>query len=190
MIYTVHSNPASIMAFTVGIIALLILLLFITVMVIFIYQLSRALNEDFKNKTRNYVLTFLGIVILGFMYLAANSGIQMYRAKHHLGQALVAVNTQDLSHVQSIVYMKNGKFAYVQIDEPMKQLRGRYTMRNDTIFMHDLKKKKNIDQFYTFGIVEGDPNTPDNQLLLYTNNQDTIPLKMSINFIEPSRLKE
>ncbi len=170
--------------------ASLILVLICMIIVVFIFQLNRALKENYKNKSRNYVLIFLGIIVFGIIYSAAKPGIQKYITNLHLGQALVAVNTQDIMHVQSIVYMKNGKFAYVQIDEPMKQLRGRYTMRNDTIFMHDLKKKKNIDQFYTFGIVEGDPNTPDNQLLLYTNNQDTTPLKMSINFIEPSRLKE
>lgn len=185
MLYLVRENPIpSILAFTVSLTTILILLLVITITVVFIYQLRKAIDENFVKKSRNVVLGILGSIILLFFYQVMVAGQRFYKAKKERGIVLVAIKSDNNSCLESLVLSRNGKFDYYNLCDNNSENNGNFTIKQDTIFLHDIKK---YTDFYEFAIIEKSSNKIDDNLMLYKNKKDKNPFKMDISTNETAK---
>ena len=171
-------------ALIMSIVAILAILLIVSVVFFFIYQLRKAISEDFKSRGRNVAVGILGLATGYILYAMISFGFIAYKAKHKIGYKVQAYNMENMSCVEAIIFFEKGEFTHKKICDKKESYKGKFTIEGDTIFIHDVKLKRKSGSFYEYAIIgkkQGDDKAP---LTFYKNSLDNNPRKFDIEYID------
>lgn len=155
-------------------IVVILFLLFATLGIALFYHIIKSISEEFKSKSRNILLLILTLVI----------GLTIYKPFGLVnfdkieGKNLFIAYAEGSANCMTTLKLKEkGKFIEKIGCFGVSITKGTYALKNDTIWFSNILKGKG---YYKFGVIMSLKNNEE-KVLLYHNENDTIPLNLLVS---------
>ncbi|MFT3919554.1 hypothetical protein [Cloacibacterium sp.] len=153
--------------FTIPIFIILFILFFLLLLEL-IRQIYISIRDKFTEKRRNYLLTFM-FIILTLIFIKPRGIINFEKLE---GENVYFAQAEGVANCTSTLKLKKtNKFIYESICFGMEKTKGNYIIKNDSIYFKNFNKNK--FQF-NFGIING------NSIKLYRYKNDKNPFIIPI----------
>lgn len=161
--------------------ALALIIVFLVLLIAVLKQMYLTIRERFKNKHR-IILIFVMLLVLLLTVYKPNGLINFDRLEGK--DLLVAVREGVAKCMTTLKLKENNKFVEREICFGIREIKGKYVIKNDTILFYDnnLKSHNNYYKFAVFTNEKSDyrGNLVKGGLRLYRNRNDTLTSELFI----------
>lgn len=146
-------------------------IVFLVLAIIYLIQIVKGLKEKFTNQNRNWTIGIMTLG-LGLIFLKPNGIINFDKLE---GEDLFIAQREGGGNCTIIFKIKpNNKFKERSVCFGVKEVRGNYEIRNDTIFFSEASVPRRDEDYYEYAILKKSKYTDGNALFRYRNQNDTI----------------
>lgn len=157
---------------------LFLFLIFLILTISLIYQLTLAIKENFKVKSR-VMLAALMTVVLILTYFYPSGFINFEKLE---GEDLLVASREGAANCMTIIKFKsNNTFQVRSVCFGIDVIRGEYVIKNDTIKFEKVNREKKYYQFAVIRPTISKNNVTTEDLVLYNDIKDTLPLTLFIS---------
>jgi len=168
---------------------LLLILIYIGLGVSVIRQLYLAIKEKFDNKLR---LSIIGLIVfvLIITFLRPNGLIKF--DKFEGGDILVAEREGAANCMTTLKLKDDYTFIERNVCFGVTETKGKYHIKNDTIYFDNVINGRNMDEYYSFGVVKPSKFSKDGKhfdFVRYKSLNDTLGHELWVTKNELDKLK-
>jgi hypothetical protein len=157
---------------------LFLFVIFLTLIISLIYQLILSFKEKFKFKAR-VMLVALMAVVLTLTYFNPSGFIDFEKLE---GEDLLVASREGAANCMTIIKFKsNYTFQDRSVCFGIDVIRGKYSIKNDTIKFEKVNREKKYYQFAVIRPTISKNNVTTKDLVLYKDINDTLPLTLFIS---------
>lgn len=152
-----------------------LLVFYIVLAIILIYQVYWVTKEGFKNKKRIIIVGVMSLT-LGLIFFWPNGIINFDRWE---GDDLLIAGREGVANCTTTLKLKaNNKFVEKSICFGMSEVRGDYLLKGDSIFFSNVKIGRSAKEYYQFAVIT--PSDLQNEIIIgelkrFMNYNDTLP---------------
>jgi hypothetical protein len=164
---------------------LILAIVYLGLFVILLRQLYLVIKETFKHKHRLILIGVLTVVLILTFY----KPFGLINFDKLEGNDLLLAEREGVANCITTIKLKDDfTFREKNVCFGVSEVKGKYRISNDTIYFDNIKRGKEEDELYKFGVIEKLEYYTENPyaLVLYKNLQDTIGFKY---FITKNELK-
>ncbi|GAB5399266.1 MAG: hypothetical protein Aureis2KO_08510 [Aureisphaera sp.] len=146
-------------------------IVFLALSIICLFQIGKGIIEKFSNRSRNWTIGIMAIC-LGLILLKPRGIINFDKLE---GDDLFVAQREGVANCMTTFKLKpNNKFKERSVCFGVSVVRGKYEIRNDTIFFSDVRVARGDKEYYEFGILKKSKYRNEKVLFRYKNSSDTI----------------
>ena len=163
-----------------------LMLVYLVLAVILLYQIYWMIKERFKNRNRNIIVGTMSLCLV-LIYFWPNGVINFDRLE---GKDLLVAGREGAANCTTTLKLKsNNKFIEKNICFGMSEVRGDYSLRGDSIFFSNVKLGRGEKEYFQFAVIQ--PSDFQNEKIIgelkrFMNYNDKFPHDL---FITKNELK-
>ena len=129
---------------------IILIIIFIVLLILSIRQIFLLIREKFNNKKRLFLISFM-IVILALVLYKPGGIIDFDKLEGN--NILIAKGEGAANCITTLKLKDNGKFLERTGCFGVFDIKGKYTIKNDTIFFNEINFNRYKDAYYKFAII-------------------------------------